>query len=131
MRWSFRIGSIAGIRLQLHVTFLLFLVWIAIRNGRFTGHVDQALEGVALILLVVAGGVLHELGHALTARRFGIPTRDIVLLPIGGVARLQRMPDKPAQEIAVALAGPAVNVVIAGALWLLLGGPGLDRLVSG
>jgi Zn-dependent protease/predicted transcriptional regulator len=121
MPWSIRIGSIAGIRLQIHVTFLLFLGWIAVSQGLFTGHAGRALSGVLLLLLVFTCVVLHELGHALAARRYGIRTRDIVLLPIGGVARLERMPEKPAQEIVVALAGPAVNVVIAGVLWLVLG----------
>jgi Zn-dependent protease/CBS domain-containing protein len=122
MRWSIGIGSIAGIRVEIHVTFFLFVGWIAIREGLLTGHPERALSSIALILLVFGCVLLHELGHALTARRYGIRTRDIVLLPIGGVARLQRMPDQPAQEIVVALAGPAVNVVIAAALWVALGG---------
>ncbi len=122
MRWSIGIGSIAGIRVELHVTFVLFVGWIAITQGLLTGHPERALGSVALILLVFVCVLLHELGHALTARRYGIRTRDIVLLPIGGIARLQRMPDKPVQEIVVAIAGPAVNAVIAVVLWVALGG---------
>ena len=122
MRWSIGIGSIAGIRVELHVTFLLFVGWIAIQDGLLTGHPERALSSIALILLVFGCVLLHELGHALTARRYGIRTRDIVLLPIGGVARLERMPDEPAQEIVVAIAGPAVNAAIAAALWVVLGG---------
>jgi Zn-dependent protease/CBS domain-containing protein len=120
VRWSFHIGTVAGIRVELHVTFLLFLLWAALSQGLLTGNVLGAVSGVALLLSVFGCVLLHELGHALTARRFGIRTRDIVLLPIGGVARLQRMPDRPSQELLVALAGPAVNLVIAAVLALLL-----------
>jgi Zn-dependent protease/predicted transcriptional regulator len=120
VRWSFHIGTIAGIRVELHVTFLLFLVWAALSQGLLTGNVVAALSGVTLLLSVFGCVLLHELGHALAARRYGIRTRDIVLLPIGGVARLQRMPDRPSQEVVVALAGPAVNVVIAAVLALIL-----------
>jgi Zn-dependent protease/predicted transcriptional regulator len=113
MRWSIRVGSIAGIRVQIHVTFLLFVGWIAASRGLFTGQPGPALAAVVLLLLVFSCVLLHELGHALAARRYGIATRDITLLPIGGIARLERMPEKPTQEVVVALAGPAVNVVIA------------------
>jgi Zn-dependent protease/predicted transcriptional regulator len=113
MRWSFGIGRLFGIRIELHVTFLIFIVWIAVAQGILGGEPGRALATVALMLLVFGCVLLHELGHALTARRYGIRTRDIILLPIGGVARLERMPEKPAQEILVAVAGPAVNVVIA------------------
>jgi Zn-dependent protease/predicted transcriptional regulator len=116
MRWSFPIGRIAGIRVELHVTFLLFVVWMAISQGVASGTPGRALSAVALLLLVFACVLLHELGHALAARRYGIRTRDIILLPIGGIARLERMPEKPAQELVVAIAGPAVNAAIAAAL---------------
>jgi len=116
MGWSLTIGRIAGIRVELHFTFLLFIGWIAISRGLLTGQPGQAIIAVVTLLLVFACVLLHELGHALAARRYGIPTRDITLLPIGGVARLARMPDKPSQEIVVAIAGPLVNVAIAAVL---------------
>lgn len=119
MRWSLAIGSIAGIRLELHVTFLIFLGWIALSTGLTTGDPIEAVASVVGILLIFGCVLLHELGHAMAARRYGIRTRDIILLPIGGVARLQRMPSKPSEELVVALAGPAVNVLILGVLWLI------------
>jgi Zn-dependent protease/predicted transcriptional regulator len=132
VRWSIRIGSIAGIRVEIHVTFLLFIGYVAVSQGLLTGNPARALAGVSLVLSIFGCVLLHELGHALAARRYGIRTRDIVLLPIGGIARLQRMPDKPQQEIVVALAGPAVNVVIVGVLWLVLGGlPDPNRIGEG
>ncbi len=120
MRWSLHIGRLFGIRLELHVTFVLFLAWIALQQGLLTGQPGHALATVGLMLMVFACVVLHELGHALTARRFGVATRDIVLLPIGGVARLERMPERPSQELLVALAGPAVNVAIAALVLLAM-----------
>jgi Zn-dependent protease/CBS domain-containing protein len=119
-RWAFRLADIAGIGVYVHVTFLMLVAWVAITelaNGR---GVRAMANGVVLILAVFGIVVLHELGHALTAKRFGIRTRDITLLPIGGVARLERMPEKPSQELLVALAGPAVNVVLAAGLFVVL-----------
>jgi Zn-dependent protease len=113
MKWAFRIGRLAGIDLYAHVTFLVFLAWVGLSGFLRTGTVGAAVDGVGFLLAVFAVVLLHELGHALVARRFGFATRDITLLPIGGVARLERMPEDPLQEVLVALAGPAVNVVLA------------------
>src|SRR5437773_1877960 len=143
MKWSWKLGSVAGIGLYVHATFFLLLAWVGVTYW-LAGGSAAALDGIAFILALFACVVLHELGHALTARRYGIRTRDITLLPIGGVSRLERIPDDPRQEVWVSLAGPAVNVVIAAALyaWLLLsqtwrplsaltmaGGPFLERLL--
>lgn len=120
MRWSFKIARVAGIEVRLHVTFLLFLAWIGFSYYQ-VGGAPAATEGVLFILAIFGCVLLHEFGHALAARGFGIRTPDITLLPIGGVARLQRMPDQPWQELVVAVAGPLVNVVIAAALFAVLG----------
>lgn len=124
MKWSWRLGSIAGIALYVHATFVLLLAWVALREYQTSGDAIQAIGGVVFVVAIFATVVLHELGHALAARRYGIRTRDITLLPIGGVARLEAMPKEPRQELVVALAGPMVNVVIAGLLWLWLAATG-------
>ncbi|MBI4559092.1 MAG: site-2 protease family protein [Candidatus Hydrogenedentes bacterium] len=126
MRWSWRIARLAGIDVYLHATFLLLLgvfvvppiLYGVLRTGtpgaRPAGDYLLVAAGELLYVCTIFGiVVLHELGHALAARRYGIRTRDIILLPIGGVARLERMPEEPIQELIVALAGPAVNVVLA------------------
>ena len=118
MRWSFRIGRLFGIDVFVHATFLLLLAWIVLGSYFATRNWAVAVDQLIFVVLVFTIVVLHEYGHALTARVFGIPTRDITLLPIGGVARLERMPEKPSQELLVALAGPAVNVVLAMLCWV-------------
>src|SRR5690606_33028005 len=120
MRWSFTILRVAGTDVKIHVTFLLLLVWIGIIYY-WQGGPAAAISGLVFILLIFASVLLHEFGHVAAARRYGIETPDITLLPIGGVARLKRMPDDPKQELVVALAGPAVNVLIAAALFLVVG----------
>src|SRR6266566_1593495 len=117
MRWSIKIARIAGIEVRIHITFLLFLAWIGFTYYKVGGSV-AATEGPLFILALFGCVLLHEFGHALAARAFGIHTPDITLLPIGGVARLERMPEKPVQELVIALAGPMVNVVIAFGLFV-------------
>src|SRR3954466_10765297 len=120
MSWSIPILRIAGIQLRIHVTFLLLIGWLAI--GYYTnGGSAAAAGGVLFVLLLFLCVVLHEFGHAFAAKSFGINTPDITLLPIGGVARLERMPEEPKQELIIAIAGPLVNVVIAACLFLIIG----------
>lgn len=120
MKWSLRVGRFFGIDVYLHFTFVLLLGFLGFVTWQTTGSIDATLNGVAFIATLFGCVLLHEFGHALMARRYGIKTSDITLLPIGGVARLERMPENPRQELLVALAGPAVNVVIAVVLFLWL-----------
>ena len=117
MKWQWKLARIAGIDVYMHATFLLLIGWVAFSHWTEQGTLQAVLSGVLFILLLFGFVVMHEYGHALTARKFGIRTRDITLYPIGGVARLERMPEKPIEELWVALAGPAVNVVVAAALF--------------
>jgi Zn-dependent protease/CBS domain-containing protein len=120
MRWSFHLARIAGIDVKIHGTFFLLLAWFGFIFYRQGGSA-AAIDGILFVLLIFLCVVLHEFGHALAARRYGIKTHDITLLPIGGLARLEKMPDKPGEEVVVALAGPAVNVLIAAVLWIAIG----------
>jgi Zn-dependent protease len=104
-RWAWRLGSLAGASIYIHATFVLLLAWIAVSQLSAGHGLAMAGQGLLLIGCVFGVLVLHELGHALVARRFGIATRDITLYPIGGVARLDRMPERPGQELLVAVAG--------------------------
>ncbi len=115
MTWSFQVGRILGTEIRIHATFFLLLLWIAV-GAYLQGGTGLAVSNLVFVLALFACVLAHEFGHILMARRYGIPTQDVTLLPIGGMARLDRIPEKPAQEIMVAMAGPAVNVVI----WLIL-----------
>jgi Zn-dependent protease/CBS domain-containing protein len=120
MGWSLKIGSVAGTAVRIHVTFLLFLAWI-FGVSYVNGGPQQAWSGLLFLVLLFLCVLLHEFGHIFTARAFGISTPDVILLPIGGVARLERIPEQPSQEFLIAIAGPAVNVVIAGLLVVAAG----------
>ncbi len=120
MKWSWKIARFWGIDVYVHATFLLLIAWVAASYWFELHRWNMVLDGVLFILALFLCVVLHEYGHALTARRYGIRTRDITLYPIGGVARLERMPEKPVEELWVALAGPAVNVVISAVLYVYL-----------
>lgn len=133
MKWSFKIGTFWGIDVYLHLTFLLVLAYVGLQGGASSGSIARGLGGVLLYTSLFACVLLHEFGHAMAARRYGIPTRDITLLPIGGVARLERLPNNPRQELVIAIAGPLVNVVLAGALaaFLILSHQSLLPTASG
>ncbi len=118
--WSMRAGKYFGIDVFIHWTFWILIIWIVLMHVGNGHNLSQALSGVLFIFALFLCVVLHEFGHALVARRFGVLTHDITLYPIGGVASLESMPEKPAQELLVGLAGPAVNLTIALFLWAYL-----------
>jgi Zn-dependent protease len=115
MKWSYRIARIAGIDVRIHITFLLlplYFGWVSWQSGGLT----EAARSVVFIFLLFICVLLHEFGHAFAGRYYGVPTPDITLLPIGGVARMLAIPDKPKEEFVIAISGPAVNIVIAAVL---------------
>ncbi len=130
MSWSIKIGSVAGTAIRIHVTFLLLLAWI-FGVEYIAGGPQAAWNSLLFIVLLFLCVLLHEFGHIFTARAFGVRTPDVILLPIGGVSRLERIPEKPSEEFLIAIAGPAVNVAIAAVL-VLVGGANLsvDRLAA-
>src|SRR5260221_5062635 len=132
MRWSFKCARIAGIDVRIHATFFLLLGVVAYFYG-LEGGAGGGFSAVLTWLLVFLCVLLHELGHALAAKAYGIPTVDITLYPIGGIARVERMPEKPVQELVVAIAGPLVNVVIIlvlGAVLLATGSMNFGSIVG-
>ncbi|EJF10344.1 site-2 protease family protein [Pontibacter sp. BAB1700] len=126
MKWSLNLGRIAGIKILVHWTFLILIGWIVFSEMQRGSDMTTTLLSVAFVMTIFLCVVLHELGHALTARRYGVSTKMITLLPIGGVASLERIPENPKQELMIAIAGPAVNVMIAFVLWLIL--PSLNEI---
>ena len=120
MKWSFKVARIFGTDVRIHITFLLLLAVIGLGDYQ-VGGLQAAIGSMLFVCLIFLCVLLHEFGHALAARYYGINTPDITMLPIGGLARLERMPENPVQELVVAIAGPLVNVVIAGTLALIFG----------
>jgi stage IV sporulation protein FB len=126
--WTWNVGKIAGIPIRMHLTLVLLLAWITLSYATSGASVRATGLGVVLVLAIFAIIVVHELAHALVARHYGVATRDIMLLPVGGIASLERMPERPSQELAVALVGPMVNLALA-ALLLPFRGAFVDELI--
>ena len=124
MSWSLNIGKVAGTVVRVHLTFLLFLAWIFAASYS-QGGAATAWNSVIFMVLLFLCVLLHEFGHIFTARDFGVPTPYVTLLPIGGVAQLERIPEEPGQEFLIAIAGPLVNVVIT-ILLVVIGGATLQ-----
>ena len=120
MRGAYNIVTVRGIHIFIHWTFLLLIGWVLLVNFSSGNNIEQLSWSILFILAVFACVALHELGHALMAARFGIKAKNIVLLPIGGTASIEKFPANPRQELAISIAGPVVNIVIATLLWLVL-----------
>ena len=141
MKYAWRLGRLCGIDIYLHWSFLIVPAWVALTTLAAGAALASAVNATFFIFTVFGCVLLHELGHALMARRYGIATRDITLLPIGGLARMEQIPQQPEQELVIALAGPSVNIAIAlllvagqmiagaGGLWLALS-PGAGGLAA-
>jgi len=113
MKANLNLGSVSGIKIKIHWTFLFLILWIVFDELKRGGNIDSILFNVVFVLAVFFCVVMHELGHALTAKHFGINTKKITLLPIGGMASLDKIPESPKQEFLVVMAGPMVNIFIA------------------
>ncbi|MGD8621569.1 MAG: site-2 protease family protein, partial [Anaerolineales bacterium] len=114
MGQSIKLFSVRGIAVRMHLTFPLILIWAALQFGVLArGGWPGAIFGIVATLLLFVVVILHELGHSFTAQQFGVEVKQIVLLPIGGVAQLAHIPEKPIQEFLIAIAGPAVNFGLA------------------
>jgi len=129
MPWSLNIGKVGGTEIRIHVTFLLFLAWIWAVTY-MSGGANAAWSGLLFMVLLFLCVLVHEYGHILAARAFGVSTRDVTLLPIGGVARLERFPEEPREEFLIAIAGPMVNVAIVLALMLAGANPNPENLAT-
>ena len=130
MTWSFQIGKLFGIPLRIHLTFFLLLVLVAATPASIYGM--GRLTGVAFVVALFACVIIHELAHSLMARKYGVPVRYIILLPIGGISMMERMPDDPHQEFNVAVVGPLTSLgiaVVLGAVVFLASGS-LQMLIS-
>jgi Zn-dependent protease len=119
MGWTITIGRVAGTEIKVHLTFFILVAFWGMA-GYQQGELTGALAACLMLFALFACVLLHEFGHILVARRFGVRTPDVILLPIGGVARLERIPDEPKQELLIALAGPAVTLAIVVVLYALL-----------
>lgn len=128
MKGSFKLGNIVGIGIFIHWTFSLLIAYIIFSNYRAGYTTEQIVWSVIFILSIFITVFLHELGHALAAKKFNIKTKDITILPIGGLARLDRIPEKPSEELVVAIAGPLVNIVLAVITGLFITVPNLKEL---
>jgi Zn-dependent protease/predicted transcriptional regulator len=130
MKWSLKIARIAGIDVFLHWTFIVLLLGVFVAGIRTIGRSEDSLNGFIFIVLLFLFVLLHEFGHALMGKRFGVKTNHITLLPIGGVAAMEHIPEKPWQEMLIALAGPAVNFILAIAFLILLAATGHVPAIS-